>query len=198
MELDLQLHSNGSINVLQYHFNLRARMKHEIRRIRANDWQELRSLRLSALAETPTAYGSSLGQELEFTNDIWRERAHGAALGCARATFIAEDKQGWIGMVTGLSKEFSEEEGVPLLVSMHVAPSARRKGIGMALIEEVTSWARDCGGYQIALWVTSDNRSAINLYRRCAFCFTGRVRTHSRCTDLVEEEMIKKFQKLAS
>ncbi|MGI9523587.1 MAG: GNAT family N-acetyltransferase [Hyphomicrobiaceae bacterium] len=169
-------------------------MKHEIRRIHANDWQELRSLRLSALAETPTAYGSSLARELEFTNNVWRERAHGAASGCTRATFIAEDKRGWIGIATGLSEVFSEEEVVPLLVSMHVAPSARRKGIGMALIGAVTSWARSCGAGRIALWVTSDNQSAITLYRRCAFCFTGKVRTHSRCTDLVEEEMVQKFR----
>jgi GNAT superfamily N-acetyltransferase len=105
----------------------------QIRRIRADEWREMRSLRLRALAEVPTAYGSTLAEEQAYSDDVWRERTLGASSGYDRATFIAECEGMWLATVTGLAKQFGLANGVPLLVAMFVAASARRQGIGVGL-----------------------------------------------------------------
>jgi hypothetical protein len=57
----------------------------------------LQALWLRALAEGPTAFGSNLAHEQGFPDDVWRERAIGASIGCDRATFIAERDCQWVG-----------------------------------------------------------------------------------------------------
>ena len=104
--------------------------KTQIRRIRADEWFELRSLRLHALADAPTAYASTLAREQSFSEEVWRERSLGASSGCERATFVAERDGIWIGMVTGLANQQRETKQSTLLVAMFVATSARREGIG--------------------------------------------------------------------
>jgi len=165
----------------------------QIRRIRADEWLAMRSLRLHALADAPTAYGSTLAQEQSYSEEVWRERSLGTSSGCERATFVAERDGIWIGMVTGLANQQGETRESTLLVAMFVATSARREGIGVALVDALTSWARDCGANQIALWVTSDNDPAVSLYRRCGFRFTGVSKSHAHAPGLTEREMVRRL-----
>ena len=71
-----------------------------VRRIRADEGLRLRALRLRALAEAPMAYSSTLAREQRYPDDVWRERAVGASIGCDRATFIAEHDGRWVGLAT--------------------------------------------------------------------------------------------------
>lgn len=165
----------------------------QIRRIRADEWLKMRSLRLHALANAPTAYGSTLAHEQSYSEEVWRERSLGTSSGCERATFVAERDGVWIGMVTGLANQQGETTQTTLLVAMYVAASARRKGIGVALVDALTSWAQDCGAKQIALWVTSDNDPAASLYQRCGFGFTGVTKPHTHAPGLAEREMVRRL-----
>ena len=165
----------------------------QIRRVQADEWPELRALRLQALAEAPTAFGSTLAEEQSYSDEIWRERAVGASAGCDRATFVAEINGVWIGSVTGLANQFATENGLPLLVAMFVVASERKQGVGLALVNAVTSWARECGASQLALWLASDNLAAAALYERCNFRYTGVIKPHSHAPGLIEKEMIRKL-----
>ena len=153
----------------------------QIRRIGADDWPELRKLRLRALAEAPTAFGSTFTVEQAYSDDVWQERAFGASSGCDRATFIAELAGVWIGAATGLANQFAAANGIPLLVAMFVIAPERQRGIGLKLANAVISWARAFGTEHLALWVTSDNLAAATLYERCGFRSSARRRAnHSR------------------
>lgn len=165
----------------------------QIRRIRADEWREMRSLRLRALAEVPTAYGSTLAQEQAYSDDVWRERTLGASSGYDRATFIAECEGMWLATVTGLAKQFGLANGVPLLVAMFVAASARRQGIGVGLVDTVSSWTRECGANQLALWVESGNGPAVALYQRCDFRFTGEEQPLAHTPTLIERQMVRQL-----
>src|SRR5262249_59106486 len=56
----------------------------KVRRIRADEGLALRALRLRALADAPTAFGSTLAREEAFPADGWHERAAGGAAGADR------------------------------------------------------------------------------------------------------------------
>jgi hypothetical protein len=57
------------------------------------------------------AFGSTLAHEQGFADDVWRERAVGASVGCDRATFIAERDNQWVGLATGLARQDADSGG---------------------------------------------------------------------------------------
>jgi GNAT superfamily N-acetyltransferase len=168
-------------------------MKPHIRRIRAHEGPRLRALRLRALADAPTAFGSTLAREQAYSDELWRERAAGASAGCDRATFVAEREQQWLGLATGIARADDGQSIGPLLVGMFVDAAVRRLGVGAELIEAVASWAKACGGTRMALWVTSGNDPAVALYQRCGFRPTGTTRPLAHTPTLAEREMVREL-----
>jgi GNAT superfamily N-acetyltransferase len=166
-------------------------MKPMIRRIHAEEGHRLKALRLRALADAPMAYGSTLASEQRYSDELWHDRAVGASSGCDRATFIAERDAQWIGLATGLAQPDNAESSGPLLVGMFVDSTSRRLGVGVALVEAVSSWIRGCGGVRLTLWVTSGNDPAIALYHRCGFRPTGTTRPLRHTRTLTEREMVR-------
>jgi len=132
-----------------------------IRRIRRDEGLRLRALRLSALADSPMAFGSTLAQEEGFPEHVWHERAAYGAAGSDRVTFVAERDSEWIGLATGLAHNPDDpNDPRPVLVGMFVTPAVRGRGVGVALVEAVVAWARERQATALCLWVTSTNRCA--------------------------------------
>ena len=153
-------------------------MSFKIRQIRPDEGLRLRALRLHALADAPTAFGSTLAREEAFPEHVWHERAANGAAGGDNVTFIAEQDERWVGMAIGLA----EAPGHSLtsgstLVGLFVDGTARRCGVGLALVESVVAWARARRAACLALWVTPSNDAGIALYRRCGFQPTGAIRS---------------------
>lgn len=59
------------------------------------------------------------------------------------------------------------------ILTLAVAPSGRRKGVGRALVDEFLAVAGEHGGEQMFLEVASDNLAAIALYRSAGFRQSG-------------------------
>jgi ribosomal protein S18 acetylase RimI-like enzyme len=172
-----------------------------VREVRPDDWELMRDVRLAALAEAPSAFGSAHAQEAAFTEEKWRSR-----IGERSVTFFALEEPadtvladtasagtgladtGLAGPVpadTGLANTgpanampaglagVSVEDGEADLVSMWVRPSARGLGVGEALVEAAATWATAHGFGALYLWVTESNGPARRLYERCEFTPTG-------------------------
>jgi ribosomal protein S18 acetylase RimI-like enzyme len=137
-----------------------------VRAITADDWELMRDVRLSALAEAPSAFGSTYAREAAFTEEQWRDR-----VGERSVTFFAHDDPA-VPAPAGLAAVYVED-GTAQLVSMWVRPSSRGRHVGEALIEAAARWAgeRDFGA--LFLWVTESNTAARRLYERCGFTATG-------------------------
>jgi ribosomal protein S18 acetylase RimI-like enzyme len=69
-------------------------------------------------------------------------------------------------MVSGM---VPDRGGTVELISMWVAPFARGRGVGDALVGAVIRWAEDCGARRVALRVAEGNDHATALYRRHGF-----------------------------
>ena len=152
-----------------------------VREVSPGEWETLRDVRLAALREAPYAFASSYSRESVFTEDDWRDRLTSRAV-----TFFAQlaDVPEPIGLAG-----IHEADGVADLVSMWVRPAGRGKGIGDALVNSASSWAKAHGYDSLLLWVTESNAPARKLYERCGFTPTGKRQPLPSNPDLPEIQL---------
>ncbi len=162
----------------------------DVRRIRADEGTLLRAMRIRALTDTPTAFGSTIKQTLAYSMEVWEERARSNALSDTISGFLAERDGEVVGLAGGM---FEAGEPMPSLISMWVAPSARGHGGGEALIEAVVTWVRSLGATRLQLWVTETNAPAIALYRRTGFIETDETQPLPSHPALLERRMVREL-----
>jgi len=128
-----------------------------IHQVGPDDWADWRMLRQRSLAEDPGAFSSSTAMWTgdNDTEARWRDRlADGPC-------FIAYDGDRPVGMVAGRVVDDHAE-----LISMWVAPEARRRSVGRQLIQTVISWA---DGRPLRLRVMDGNAAATEAYEQQGF-----------------------------
>lgn len=140
-----------------------------LRVVPTDGWHDWRGVRLAALAESPSAFGSRLAdwQGPGDREERWRGRlsipgAH---------DLIAELDGEAVGMASGVPDGPRAGE----VISMWVAPGARGRGVGDALLRGIGGWAREVGLTRLHLAVRVHNAAARGLYVRHGFEVTGEV-----------------------
>jgi GNAT superfamily N-acetyltransferase len=140
----------------------------ELHDIGADDWKLWRDLRLAALEEAPYAFGSTLADWADASEQRWRDR-----LGVPNAYQVIVSFEGTpAGMGGGF---LTEDPQVAELVSMWVAPPGRGRGVGDAVIAAVEQWARGNDAHTLMLSVAVGNEAAHKLYLRNGFTDTEEV-----------------------
>lgn len=134
-----------------------------IRAVEAHEWERFRALRLRALKEDPTAFGATLEAESAMPPEAWQERM--GRPGTVR--FVAEEGEAWLGLA-GVALD-----PAPEVFGMWVAPEARGKGAGLALLDACARWAQARGATTLALWVNVAQAPAVRLYERAGFVRDG-------------------------
>ncbi|WNV88643.1 GNAT family N-acetyltransferase [Umezawaea sp. Da 62-37] len=138
-----------------------------VRVLGVDDWEVWRELRLSALGEAPDAFGAKLADWLG-EGDV--ERRWRARLGGGTHNLVAYLDGRAAGMVSGTGPD---RHGTVGLISMWVAPFARGRGVGDALVAAVVDWAEEHATGRVTLDVLRDNDRASALYRRHGFLDAG-------------------------
>jgi ribosomal protein S18 acetylase RimI-like enzyme len=146
-------------------------MRAEVRRIRPEEGQTLKQVRLAALKDSPSAFGSIYQAEALRTDAEWAQRAELASLAVDRVTFLAFLDANAVGLVGGYRPD--PRGTVVELVSMWTSPEARRTGLGRSLVGAVVDWAAALAVVTVDLWVTRGNDAAQQLYRAMGFRETG-------------------------
>ncbi len=96
------------------------------------------------------------------------EAAESETLRAGHYAWVADEEGAVVGFLAGL---FSGEELE--ILNLAVAPAARRKGIGAALLQGARAAARKSGGRRAFLEVRVSNASAITFYERLGFLPAG-------------------------
>jgi ribosomal protein S18 acetylase RimI-like enzyme len=158
----------------------------EVRRLHPGEWAAVREIRLTALAQAPDAYASSLEREQGFAEQEWRRRL-------AETAYFGAWAPGSAPALVGLVATFPEAEPEPAapspgpaspdpaspaartwhLVAMWVSPEHRGQRIADRLVAAVCDLARARGAGQVALWVADSNPRAQAAYRRLGFAPSG-------------------------
>jgi ribosomal protein S18 acetylase RimI-like enzyme len=154
-------------------------------------------VRLRALQDTPSAFGSTYAKEAQLTDDDWVKRAE-------RWGTTAEGSAGYIAMdgdfACGLVCSFLDQEDATRahLISMWTAPTHRRQGLGRRLVNEVLAWARSRGATTMWLMVTSSNEAAMTFYEGMGFTRTGRTEPYPNDPAVIEYEMSRPLAGIVS
>ena len=138
-------------------------MSYTVRTVRSDEWERLRSIRLEALADAPEAFITTLAEATAFADDLWIERARAGAAGDTQVTVIAVSEADTVGLAVGLWDPERSGSVMPV-VSVFVAPRARRCGLGSAMMDAVHAWGRGKGATSSSLWVVDGNDSARRFY----------------------------------
>ncbi len=145
--------------------------------MQGGDWVLLRTLRLRALADAPTAFASSRELEVAHPQSYWREVAAQSELGAA-VVFVAGRRERRLGMVG--ARWFDRERGIVQLWGMWVAPEARRRGTGERLVGAVHDWAASGRARAVRLGVIPGSSGSQGFYERLGFAPTGETRVLGR------------------
>lgn len=142
-----------------------------IRRLLPADAGAFQDLRLRGLLESPTAFGSSYEEEVDRSIPAI---AASLAEGTGRNMFGALIDNQLVGVV-GVGREPALKQlHRGFIRSMYVAPQARGRGIGKALMQEAVHFARAMPGLrQLTLTVTAGNSAALATYKGFGFKVYG-------------------------
>lgn len=139
-------------------------MDPELRVASTDDWEDVRSIRLRALADSPTSFGNTLADAMELPDAAWRTRLEGPG-----PTVLAYDR----GQPVAMGGLFTPEDtGDAFIWGMWVAPEARGRGLGTRLLRALLEQAHQ-RGRQVLLHVTEGNDAARRLYEGNGFVATG-------------------------
>jgi ribosomal protein S18 acetylase RimI-like enzyme len=140
-----------------------------LRVVRSDDWRLWRDVRLAALRDAPYAFSA----KLEYwegegnTEQRWRSRLIDVPL-----NVVAQLDGTPAGMVSATNPNAN---GAIELISMWVAPFARGRAVGDALVAAVLQWAKEQRASRVDLAVMENNERATQLYRRHRFVDDGRI-----------------------
>lgn len=133
----------------------------------SDEFLRMRAIRLRALLDWPDAFGRTHAEEEAKSDQFWIDRLTGNASVC----FLAQQGDRDVGIVHGAADR--DQEGVAGLFGMWVAPEARGRGFGDALVQRVIDWAKGERYQRLLLHVADENPHAIALYARMGFEPTG-------------------------
>ncbi len=138
-----------------------------VRRIRSEEADLLRRVRLAALADAPHAFSSTHETERHLPPSVWEQRTVDGADSDHLATFVAMVDAEACGI--SLGRALAGQPGVVELNSMWVVPSLRGTDAAVALVDAVVAWARTVDAVAIELWVVRDNERAAAFYSKYGF-----------------------------
>lgn len=154
--------------------------------------ERLKALRLRALADAPTAFGTKLADAVTWSAERWCQSLEGmvtfvavsSAAATLEATVLGTSMD--VGMVRCV---LHPEANTASLVSLWVAPEARRAGVAGRLIEAVTAFARRNKMGRVVLDVVETNSAAVALYRKHGFVPNGeRIVFPESCQGMAERQ----------
>lgn len=145
--------------------------KPEVRLLLPEEWKLYKTLRLRALKDSPTAFGTVYAEARRRSKKTWTDHLVGDPEKFTDLPLVAEVDGAAMGGSFGIIR--AEEPEVAWLYQMWVDPRYRGQGVGAQLLQTTIDWARETSARCVNLNVTTTNEAAIRLYERFGFRVAG-------------------------
>ncbi|MEO0535408.1 MAG: N-acetyltransferase [Cyanobacteria bacterium P01_A01_bin.123] len=113
----------------------------------------------------------TVDQYLSQETPLWWVIAESASNSGNPRTLIPPVACLWLG--TAIDQRNGDHHAYLLL--LYVLPEHRRRGIGLALMQQAHQWSKARGDRQISLQVFEDNSAALSLYKQLGYQTTARL-----------------------
>ncbi|OLS14260.1 MAG: acetyltransferase [Promethearchaeota archaeon CR_4] len=155
----------------------------KITQLQTERWKEHSELRLGALESDPIAFGSSVEEEKDLSEEEWKKRMKNTIFA------LADDKL--VGMIVFIFDPKIKTSHIANIFGFYVARDYRRQGIGKRLIKTALTYIRKNENIiKINLAVTVEQKPAIALYEKFGFEIVGRERKSLKVSDRFYDELI--------
>ena len=125
-----------------------------VRTLGVDDWERYRSVRLTALRDSPEAFVARHDDEQAEPEAFWRARM-------TRSVRLLAERD---GEAVGIASVGPSDDGQPetaQLFGLWVSPQARGSGVATALVRAGARAAAAAGKRQLHYWVGTDNGRAV-------------------------------------
>jgi ribosomal protein S18 acetylase RimI-like enzyme len=139
----------------------------EFRLLEAHDAAAFRALRLTAIANAPTAVWPTREEEAAAPLDAAAERIRATPNQAVVGVWVDGELTG----ITGIRREAYAQVGHQAMIwGVFVDPAQRGKGLARRLVETAVAHAAEAWGViQVSLWVNTENLPAKTLYESLGF-----------------------------
>lgn len=141
-----------------------------IRPTRETDAEAYRELRIEALSNAPTSFGSDVASAEALTLEQWRERLTSID---TRLPLVAEVAGALVGTTVFRREEGAKVQHQAYVNGVYIKPAWRGLGILDAFFDLGLAWARSQQATIVKLSVTATNTPAIRTYTRLGFSVYG-------------------------
>lgn len=124
-----------------------------VRALSVDEWEEYRSVRLTALRESPEAFVARYDTEAEEPESFWKARLQ-------RATRLLAEVDGAVVGVASVGDYERDPESAQLF-GLWVTPERRGTGVATALVRAGAKVAREEGRKHLLYWVGTENGRAV-------------------------------------
>lgn len=153
-------------------------------RLDPSRWQESKALRLEALQNDPSAFGSAYEDEVQFDDAVWQHRAQSSFEGHGNITLFGEVDGKLIGMIGFGWTDRIKMRHVASVYGVYLTPSARGKGKASIMLTAVLDEIRQISHIEkVSLSVTAGQDAALALYKKFSFKIVGTVRKDIKISD---------------
>lgn len=148
-----------------------------IRLVTEKDWHTLKTIRLAALLDAPTAFGVSHASAAAQSDAQWRERAAAAGRGGTAFWLAFDDVAGSADAAhatqapAGMIGAGVDGGGRYNLIGMWLRPERRGSGAAARLVDAVKARAVALGHARVVLDVAPENTRAARFYANQDFTF---------------------------
>ena len=136
-----------------------------VRPLDVEEWDRFRSMRLTALAESPDAFVATHADEEAEDEDFWRARME-------RSVRLLAERDGEALGIASVGS-YEGDERVAQLFGLFVRPEARGSGVAAALVRTGARVAAEQGRDHLYYWVGTDNGRAVAFASSFGFRPTG-------------------------
>lgn len=145
-------------------------MQFTVRPLRADEGATLRLLRMSALTESPDAFGPT-AEEARTHDDAYWQRGAMRFQTPHQRMYIALEHEHPVGLISAVR----DRDNVGHLGAFWVDPRTRGTGLGAQLFDTALAWLEEEGCTRVELSVTEGNEQAEAMYARRGFGRTGKI-----------------------